>query len=153
MLTTLPRAWVFTSPWQNDDGRAVRCHGSVLGYRGFLGVSAKTAFRNEGTGHCSGVDESSHAVVHQQEHWLQHTQTHAVRLLTQCNTEIQASVPEKNEPHFIGICLTAFFHKDERSSPFFHPMSQSPCQPFHLSTAPPPWVFLLPSHLADTSTW
>ena len=28
-----------TSPWQNEDGRAVRCHGLVLGYRGFVEVS------------------------------------------------------------------------------------------------------------------
>lgn len=38
-LTTLLRAWVFASPWQNEDGRAVKCHRSVLGWRGFVEVS------------------------------------------------------------------------------------------------------------------
>lgn len=95
-LTAPPRAWVFTAPWQNEDGGAARCYRSVLGYRRFGEVSVlKLPSEMEGAGHCLGVNESSHTVVHRQEHWLQHTQTHTVWLLTRCNTATPASMQEK----------------------------------------------------------
>lgn len=124
------------------------------GLQGICGsLCANAAFRNEGTGDCSGVDENSHTAGHWHQPRLQHSQTHTVWLLTQCDTATPVSMQEnKKEPDFIGICLSLFFHKHQKSSPCFHPISQPPYQPSHPSTALPSWIFLLLSNLSNTST-
>lgn len=56
----------------------------------------------------------------------------------------------KKGARFYRHMFNSLSGQDQRSSPCFHPISQSAYQPCHPSTAPAPWLSLLLSHLANT---